>query len=154
MWCAGARVVRWRDGEGWCGGRLVARGAALSRQRGASLIRAGVAIQGAARRDSHCGLMPGQAGAPRWGYHIAMGCHSMSAQPRAARSATYAGVDSSSSKAGTGWSRRVGSHCPVQGAWASRQDVDPHHTDLRLWPSLGFQLEASLAIRVVRAGVS
>lgn len=152
MRCAGAGVVRWRDGEGWCGGRLVARGA-LSRQRRASLIRAGVAIQGAARGDSHCCLMPGQAGAPRWGHHIAMGCHSMSAQPRAARSAAYAGVDSSSPKAGTGWRWRVGSHCPVQGARASRQDVDSHHTDLWLWPSLGVQLEASLAVRVVRAGV-
>lgn len=148
---ARARVVRRGDGEGRRGGRLVARGAALPRQGQVPFLWAGVAVQGAARGcGCHC-LVPGQAGAAWWGHQVAMGHHGMPAQPRAARSSAHAGVDGSSPKARAG--RCIRSHCPVQAAGAPWQGVDPHHIDLWLWPSLGFWLEASSAIRVVRAAV-
>lgn len=148
---ARARVVRWGDREGRCGGRLVARGAALPRQRQVPFLRAGVAIQGAARGCGCCCLVPGQAGAPWWGYQVAMGHHSMPAQPRAAGSTTHVGVDGSSPEARAGWC--ICSHCPVQAAGAPWQGVHPHHIDLWLWPSLGFWLEAGSTISIVGAAV-
>lgn len=91
--------------------------------------------------------MPGKAGAPRW----RVGGHGVPAQARAAGHAGNSGVGSSSPKARAG--RRVGRHCPVQGAGAPWQRVDTHHANLRLLPSLGVRLEAGSAVRVVRAGI-
>lgn len=79
----------------------------------------------------------------------------MPAQPGATGSTADSGVDGSSPKSRAG--RRVGSHCPVEGAGAPRQRVDAHHVDLLLLlllrPHLGVRLEAGSAIGVVRAGV-
>lgn len=152
---AGARVVRRRDGEGRRGGRLVAGRAALPGQRRAPLLRAGVAVHGAAGwHGRHRRLVPGEVWAPWWHSQVAVGGYGVPAQPRAAGSATDSGVDGSSPKSRAG--RRVGSHCPVEGAGAPRQRVDAHHVDLLLLllrPRLGVRLEAGSAIGVVGAGV-